>query len=104
MFELPFENLGLPVRRKFLQQAGLGFGSMALASMMHDEAKAAPSPVDPLALKLPHFPAKVKSIIWLFMTGAPSQVDTWDYKPELQKRDGQAVSYTHLTLPTIYSV
>ena len=59
MFELLFENLGLPVRRRFLQQAGLGFGSMALASMMQDEAKAAPSPVDPLALKLPHFPAKV---------------------------------------------
>ena len=92
MFELPFENLGLPVRRRFLQEAGLGFGSMALASMMQDEAKAAPSPVDPLALKLPHFPAKVKSIIWLFMTGAPSQVDTWDYKPELQKRDGQALA------------
>ena len=53
---------------------------------------AAPAAADPLALKQPHFPAKVKSIIWLFMTGGPSQVDTWDYKPELQKRDGQELA------------
>lgn len=92
MFELPFESLGLPARRRFLQQSGLGFGSMALASMMQEESKAASIPNDPLSLKQPHFPAKVKSIIWLFMTGAPSQVDTWDYKPELQKRDGQALA------------
>ena len=37
----------------------------------------------------PHFAAKAKSVIWLFMNGGPSQVDTWDYKPELAKRDGQ---------------
>jgi hypothetical protein len=92
MFELPFENLGLPARRRFLQQAGLGFGSLALASMLQAEATAVPNPNDPLALKQPHFPAKVKSIIWLFMTGAPSQVDTWDYKPELQKRHGQELA------------
>jgi hypothetical protein len=91
MFDKPFENLDLPARRRFLQQAGLGFGSLALANMLHSEAAAAPSN-DPLALKQPHFPAKVKSIIWLFMTGAPSQVDTWDYKPELQNRDGQELA------------
>ncbi len=85
-------DLTLPGRRRFLQEAGLGFGSLALASLLHDEARAAPAPADPLALKAPHFPAKVKSIIWLFMTGAPSQVDTWDYKPELQKRDGQTLA------------
>ncbi|MFN5291296.1 MAG: DUF1501 domain-containing protein, partial [Planctomycetia bacterium] len=92
MLELPFENMDLPERRRFLQQAGLGFGSLALASMLQEESKAASIPNDPLALRLPHFPAKVKSIIWLFMTGAPSQVDTWDYKPELQKRDGQQLA------------
>ena len=86
----PLHDLALPPRRQFLQQAGLGFGSLALASMLHQETNAAPTPnADPLALRSPHFPAKIKSIIWLFMTGAPSQVDTWDYKPELQKRDGQ---------------
>jgi len=84
-------NFSLPSRRRFLQDAGLGFGSLALANMLHRESQANPAS-DPLALKQPHFPAKVKSIIWLFMTGAPSQVDTWDYKPELQKRDGETLA------------
>ncbi len=85
-------DLTLPDRRRFLQEAGLGFGSLALASLLHNETRAEPAAGDPLALKAPHFPARVKSIIWLFMTGAPSQVDTWDYKPELQKRDGQPLA------------
>jgi len=83
----------LPSRRRFLQEAGLGFGSLALAGLLNDETRAArPAAGDPTSLVEPHFPSKVKSIIWLFMTGAPSQVDTWDYKPELQKRDGQALA------------
>jgi len=85
-------DLQLPARRRFLQEAGLGFGSLALASLLHSESQAAPTPADPLAQTAPHFPARVKSIIWLFMTGGPSQVDTWDYKPELQKRDGQELA------------
>src|ERR1700733_11661250 len=84
-------DLALPNRRRFLQEAGLGFGSLALADLLHQESRAAAG-VAPPALKQPHFPGKVKSIIWLFMTGAPSQVDTWDYKPELQKRDGQTLA------------
>jgi hypothetical protein len=80
-------ELALPSRRRFLQEAGLGFGSLALASLLQGEAGA-----NPLEPKPPHFPGKVKSIIWLFMTGGPSQVDTWDYKPELQERDGQALA------------
>lgn len=83
-------DLMLPSRRRFLAEAGLGFGSLALASLLHNDTQA--KSVDPLALKQPNYPGKVKSIIWLFMTGAPSQVDTWDYKPELQKRDGQALA------------
>jgi len=92
----------LPVRRRFLQQTGLGFGSIALASLLHEESRgqdgeaaatvASGVPADPLALRPPHFPGRVRSIIWLFMTGGPSQVDTWDYKPELQARDGQELS------------
>lgn len=77
-------RLPLPPRRRFLQDAGLGFGSLALASLLNDECRA-----NPLDLKEPNFTPKAKSVIWLFMTGGPSQVDTWDYKPELQKRDGQ---------------
>lgn len=88
MFDTTAEMM-LPARRRFLKDAGLGFGSLALASMLHRDAAADISATDPLALRSPHFPGRVKSIIWLFMTGAPSQVDTWDYKPELQKRDGQ---------------
>jgi hypothetical protein len=78
----------LPTRRRFLAQSGLGFGSLALASMLQDEARAA-AVANPLALRPALFAPKAKSVIWLFMTGAPSQVDTWDYKPELQKRHGQ---------------
>jgi len=86
-------NFALPPRRQFLKDAGLGFGSLALASMLQGEAPAAEAIAGgPLAPKQPHLPPKVKSIIWLFMTGAPSQVDTWDYKPELQKRDGQELA------------
>jgi hypothetical protein len=85
-------DVALPARRRFLQQSGLGFGSLALASMLQNESTAADALIDPLAMKQTHFPSKVKSIIWLFMTGAPSQVDTWDYKPELQKRDGEELA------------
>ncbi|MBS0203859.1 MAG: DUF1501 domain-containing protein [Planctomycetes bacterium] len=85
-------DLVLPSRRRFLQDAGLGFGSLALASMLHHETRAETTTADPLALRSPDFPGRVKSIIWLFMTGGPSQVDTWDYKPELQKRNGEALA------------
>jgi hypothetical protein len=85
---MPLNHL-LPTRRRFLAQSGLGFGSVALASMLQDEARAAAAVANPLALRPSLFMPKAKSVIWLFMTGAPSQVDTWDYKPELQKRHGQ---------------
>lgn len=71
-------------RRQFLSRAGGGVGLLALASLLGEGAE-----TNPLAPKRSHFPAKAKSIIWLFMNGGPSQVDTWDHKPELQKRDGQ---------------
>ncbi|MFM9118255.1 MAG: DUF1501 domain-containing protein [Planctomycetota bacterium] len=85
-----FRDLPVPSRRRFLRDSGLGFGALALADLLHRESTAAP--VDPLAPKPAHFLPKVKSVIWLFMTGAPSQVDTWDYKPELQKRDGETLA------------
>src|ERR1700676_4651347 len=83
------DGLALPSRRRFLQQAGLGFGSLALATLLHEQAHAQSAPANPLAPRPPHFPARGKGVIWLFMTGGPSQVDTFDYKPELQRRDGQ---------------
>ena len=74
-------------RRTMLQRCGMGVGSLGLASLLQQEGLTAnPSP---LVARKPHFKAKAKSVIWLFINGGPSQVDTWDYKPELAKRDGQ---------------
>jgi hypothetical protein len=80
-------------RRHFLQRAGAGFGAVGLLDMLAGQGLlAADSPVEsPLAPRTLHFPAKAKSVIWLFMEGAPSAVDTFDPKPELTKRDGQKI-------------
>src|SRR5947209_13919953 len=75
-------------RRDVLVRAAHGFGSIALASLLDLPARAAER-ANPLAPRPPHFPGKAKSVIWLFMNGGPSQVDTWDHKPELTRRDGQ---------------
>ncbi len=79
-------------RRQLLQNLGMGFGSIALTSMLHQQGLTAEPTLNPLTPKKPHFDPKVKSIIWLFQTGSPSQVDTFDYKPTLQKRDGQKLA------------
>ena len=86
----------LSSRRELLRRAGMGFGSLALAGLLDQqgltEPRAAISEINatpPLARREPHFAAKAKSVIWILLSGGPSQVDTWDYKPELQKRDGQ---------------
>jgi hypothetical protein len=77
-------------RREFLARAGGGFGLLALADLLRaEEPKSATHPENPLSPREPHFAAKAKRVIWLFMNGGPSQVDTWDHKPELDKRDGQ---------------
>ena len=78
-------------RRAFLEQAGLGCGSLALTAMLAKDGivSAAQKSVNPLAPRDSHFLGKAKSVIWLFQTGSPSQVDTFDYKPELGKRDGK---------------
>ena len=86
-------ELILPTRRKFLQQLGHGFGSVALASMLNEQTRAAStaSAVNPLLARPPGFAPRAKAVIWLFMTGAPSHMDTFDYKPELQKRNGEVL-------------
>lgn len=76
-------------RRQLLRRAGAGFGSVGLASLLADEGLLAADSSDPLAPKRPHFDGKAKAVIWLFINGGPSQVDTWDYKPELEKMDGR---------------
>ena len=77
-----------PSRRDFLRRTGSGLGTLALAGMLAD-ADGADAPLNPLAPHPSHFAAKAKSVIWLFMNGGPSHVDTWDYKPELDKKSGQ---------------
>src|SRR3954449_1415122 len=67
-------------RRDFLRRTGSGAGLLALASLLRDTGH---------LVAAPHLPAKAKSVIWLFMNGGQSQVDTWDYKPALDKHDGQ---------------
>jgi hypothetical protein len=81
-------------RREALKRAGAGFGMLALAGLLDQagllsSSVSAAAPKGPLAPHPPHFPARAKAVIWLFMNGGPSQVDTWDHKPELIKRDGQ---------------
>src|SRR6185295_12928056 len=75
-------------RRRFLQRTGSGFGMLALSSLLSEPAAAA-QVINPLAAKTSNFACKAKSVIWLFMNGGQSQVDTWDYKPELEKQDGK---------------
>jgi hypothetical protein len=77
---------------------GAGFAGLALTALLDQDgffaARAAEAGVDlnPLRPKAPHFPGKAKACIFLFMYGGPSQMDLFDYKPELQKRDGQSVN------------
>lgn len=78
-------------RRDWLQQAGVGFGSLALASLLNQDARAADRSSNPLATVTPHHPAKIKSVIFLFMYGGPSHIDLFDPKPALTKYDGQAI-------------
>jgi hypothetical protein len=82
-------------RRDLLTRTGTGLGMMALAGIMADDAGAAPV-VDPLAPKAPHFKAKAKHIVHLFMNGGPSQVDTFDPKPALDKYHGKPLPTTNL--------
>jgi len=85
-------NRFLPVfnRRDFLRASANSFGTLALAGLCAEEARAAsPSSTGPLAPRLPHFAPRAKRIIFLFMHGGPSQVDTFDPKPLLIRDDGK---------------
>jgi hypothetical protein len=77
-------------RRELLLKAGNGFGLLGLASLLGQQKLLAGDETrDPLAPRAPHFKARAKAAIWIFVNGGPSHVDTWDYKPDLEKRDGQ---------------
>ena len=85
-------------RREFLWQTGAGFTGVALTAMLQEDgffgtarASETPNPADPLAPRLPHFAARAKRVIFLFMYGGPSQVDLFDPKVELTKKTGKTI-------------
>jgi hypothetical protein len=84
------KELHRQTRRHFFQQAGFGIGSLALGSLLN-ESLFAQAAVNPISPKLTHFAPKAKRIIYLFMAGAPSQLDMFDYKPALIKYNGQPI-------------
>ncbi len=92
-------------RRQLLEAAGGGFGLLGLASLLHCEGllETAASGSDgndvasrlaqnPMAARPGHLPAKAKRVIWFFVNGGPSHVDTWDYKPALARWDGKSIT------------
>ncbi|QOV89732.1 DUF1501 domain-containing protein [Humisphaera borealis] len=90
------EALQLATRRQFLRRSGLGFGGAALAGLLAGDGYSATSAdgspslrIDPASPRQPHFAARAKRVIYLHMIGAPSQLDLFDPKPELQKRSGE---------------
>ncbi len=88
-------------RRELLHRSGGGFGALALAALLADESAAAHpailgEPPDPLVERQPHFAARAKRVIFLFMPGGPSQVDTFHPKPQLTKDDGQPAPKLYL--------
>jgi hypothetical protein len=96
----PHRNFCGRTRREFLWESGAGFTSVALAALLGDDGFLASQAVaadgvsrfvNPLAPKDPHFSAKAKSVIFLYMYGGPSHIDTFDYKPDMVGKDGKTV-------------
>ena len=83
-------------RRDLLHRCGMGIGALAMQSLLSDNLAANP-PVSPLAPKHAPLPAKAKQVVHLFMNGGPSQVDTFDPKPELNKYAGKELPFTFRT-------
>jgi hypothetical protein len=79
-------------RRELLKASSIGFGNLALAGLLAQEQQAQAG-VDPLAIKQPHFKPRAKRVIFLFMHGGPSQVDTFDYKPLLKRDHGKPLPF-----------
>src|SRR5712692_6407242 len=81
-----FDPLLNRTRRHFFRDCGVGLGAIALTSVLERDGQA-----NPLALKPPHFPAKAKRVIYLFMAGGPSQLELFDEKPKLTALNGQPI-------------
>src|SRR4051794_4636728 len=92
--EAEHEVLRMHTRRHFVKESAMGLGGLALATLFGCSQKKSATPIvfdpaHPLNPRQPPFPAKAKSVIYLHMAGAPSQLELFDYKPELAKMDGQ---------------
>src|SRR5438132_1702300 len=81
-------NPKLVARRWFLQECGVGLGAIALGQLLGKVAQAAPAATNPLAPRQAHHAARAKRVVFLFMAGAPSHLELFDYKPQLAKYDG----------------
>ena len=84
-------------RREWLSRTGTGLGMLGLAGVFADARLLSASPINPLAPKKPQFPAKARHIIHIYLNGGPSQIDTFDPKPELKKYDGKKLPAGNLT-------
>src|SRR5436190_10193114 len=100
MTDTPRNTFCGQTRREFLWQAGAGFTSLGLTGLLSGDgffsrvasgAEAKPT-ANPLVPKAPHHPAKAKSVIFLFMYGGPSHIDTFDYKPNMYELDGKTIA------------
>src|SRR5579883_1906315 len=93
--EAELAAIQMHTRRHFIKESAMGLGALALGALLGCGRKDDTSsqivfdPAHPLAPRQPPFPGKAKSIIYLHMAGAPSQLELFDYKPELMKMDGQ---------------
>ena len=92
-------------RREWLSQSAAGFGGLALAAMMAPQRASADASraADPMAVRPPHFPAKAKSVIFLYMDGGPGQMDTFDPKPRLRAEHGQPIQLPELPT-TVFNI
>jgi Protein of unknown function (DUF1501) len=100
----PRGSFGLPMpssRRQFLKRAGGGMGALALEWLIHEEqARGGSHPPGPLSPRSPHFSPKARSVIYLFMHGGPSHLETFDPKPDLQRLAGQPLPSSFGAVPT----
>src|SRR5579883_2493805 len=80
-------------RRHFFRECGYGVGKIALASLLTGEFARGqqPAPRNPLAVRPPHFAPRARAVIHLFMAGAPSQLELFDYKPALARLEGRPI-------------
>src|SRR3954471_22085666 len=88
------QSFSLPLartRRHFFRDCGVGVGKMALASLLVGSQGRGEEAAGPLSPKPPHYAPRAKRVIFLFMAGAPSQLDLFDFKPVLRKYDGRPV-------------